>query len=371
VNDRTRDSRTQGSATHWDVFLLLCECLSVCVAARRPRMPSSAVPWSLLVEAADGHLVAPALGWCLRGDERVPADVRECFETLLELNRHRNTIMLEALGVAVEALNEADIKPMVLKGAAALVEDLYPDSGMRILGDLDLLVRETELADATAALERARFFETSVGRPQNDLHHLPLRTHAVLGTGLELHRRPLPQHVDGLLQAQAVFDHAEPRTWRGHEILVPGLADWIVHSAAHGQIVDGRYLRGIPQLRQLLELAMLRSRDEDGTAMRQAADRFDHAGHGDVFSNAVRLSEGLLEQPDTDLQSSDVVAAVRRLKAVVERPVIFRWSVYRRFLSRHARRLIMEPRAAMKAMHPSTWMSELAAVRQRLRVRRW
>src|SRR5262245_63692801 len=125
----------------WEVFRLLCASLAPALSAQRPTIPRASVLWPLVVEAADDHLVGPAVGWCIGADERVPTDVRACFETLLDLNRRRNQIMLQALDGALASLNAAGITPMVLKGGAALVEDLYPDPGMRIVGDLDLLVR--------------------------------------------------------------------------------------------------------------------------------------------------------------------------------------------------------------------------------------
>src|SRR6185436_1595897 len=108
-----------------------------------------------------------------------PPEVRGCLETLLELNGRRNRLMLQALEGAVASLNGAAIAPVLLKGAAALAEDLYPDPGMRIVGDLDLLVREAEVDGAVAALEKAGF---GVGTARQsfdaDPHHLPLRVHA-------------------------------------------------------------------------------------------------------------------------------------------------------------------------------------------------
>ena len=55
--------------------------------------------------------------------------------------RDRNRIMLDELTRIVQALEEANIDVLVLKGPA-LISMLYEDIGLRPLSDLDLLVRK-------------------------------------------------------------------------------------------------------------------------------------------------------------------------------------------------------------------------------------
>src|SRR5262245_1924039 len=156
--------------TRWEVFQLLAECLRPAVSSTRPRIPSVSIPWELVVEASSDHLVSPALGWCLRNDDRVPAEVFTCFETLLELNRRRNSVVLDGLEQALTSLNSAGITPMLLKGTATLADDLYPDSGMRVLGDIDLLIPKPSLREGVDALQQAGF-TGGTGRSQFDLEH--------------------------------------------------------------------------------------------------------------------------------------------------------------------------------------------------------
>jgi hypothetical protein len=358
--------------TRWEVFRLLCDALGPAFSPRRPSIPSASVPWTSVIEAADDHLVTAALGWCLRGDARAPPDVRECLETLLDLNGRRNRLMLEALDVAVASLNAAAIAPLLLKGAAALAEDLYPDPGMRIMGDLDLLVGEAQVDGAVAALEKAGFgVGTARQSVDADHHHLPLRVHAEWRVGVELHTRPVPRSLDALLDVGQYFEGARPRHWRGHQVLVPGPADWLVHNIAHGQIVDGHYWRGIPRLRQLLDLALLRARYAGAIDMARVEERFRNAGYGEVLADTVRLAVSLLEGGELAEGSADDARVIAQVRMNVERPAAQRWRAYRRFLIRNTRRLIDDPRFVLQALRPSFWALGIEGIRRRAGVTRW
>jgi putative nucleotidyltransferase-like protein len=356
--------------TRWEVFRFLCDGLAPAFSPRRPEVPSASVPWASVIEAADDHLVTAALGWCLRGDDRVPSDVRACLETLLDLNGRRNRLMLQALEAAVASLNAAAIAPLLLKGAAGLAEDLYPDPGMRIMSDLDLLVREAQVDGAVAALEKAGFGVDTARQPVGpDHHHLPGRVHAEWRVGLELHTRPARRSLDALLDVAQCFRDARPLQWRGYQVLVPGPADWLVHNIAHGQIGDGHYWLGIPRLRQLLDLALLRARYAGAIDMATVGERFRKAGYGKVLADTVSLVVFLLEGGQLAAGSADDARAMARVRTTVERPAAQRWRLYRRYLFWNTRRLIDDPSLVLKVLRPSFWARE--GIRNRARVTRW
>jgi hypothetical protein len=359
--------------TRWDVFRLVGDALASRLFLSRPvSLPAPPIPWPLVVEAAGEHLVAPALGWCLHGDERVPADVRQCFEVLLELNRQRNAIIQQALEHAVASLNDAAVTPMLLKGAAALVEGLYPDPGMRVVGDLDLLVRQHEIAAADAALERAGFgLEAPLAGFDGDPHHLLPRVHAELRVRVDLHVRPTPGSIPAVLDASEMLDRGRSRIWRGRQVLIPDASDWMIHNILHGQIVDGHYWRGIPRLRQLAELEALARRYPDAWTQMRTDARIARARCGRIFAETMLLTEVLLGRTDPALVSAGAARVVERTRRAVERPSSRRWSVYRQILIRNARRVIRHPGFAIRPLRPSFWSRYGARIRERTQVRRW
>ncbi len=358
--------------TRWEVFRLLCDCLAPALSRRRPRIPEASVPWALVVEAAGDHMIAPALGWCLRDEERVPGDVRTCFATLLELNRRRNDIILEALRQAVASLNAAGVTPMLLKGAAALADDLYPDAGMRVVGDIDLLVPASRLADADAALHAAGFTGRSARESFDaDPHHLPLRVHADLQVGVELHKLPVPRVYGALMDVETCLDRARRFDWQQLRVLIPTPTDRVAHCIVHGQIVDGHYWRGVPRLRQLFELALLLRRHGPAADAAELDRRFRCAGYEAVLSETFALSEALLERPGAESRSARAARAMRRARGAVERPGTRRWIVYWRLVARNSRRVAANPGFLLRALRPSFWALELAGIRRRIRVPRW
>jgi hypothetical protein len=358
--------------TRWEVFQLLADCLRPAVSPARPRIPPVPVPWELVVEASGDHLVSPALGWCLRADERVPAEVLTCFETLLDLNRRRNSIVLDGLEQVLTSLNAAGITPMLLKGTAALADDLYPDAGLRIVGDIDLLIPNQSLGEAVHALEAAGYTE-GTRRSQFDLdhHHLPLQIHPGSGVGVEAHRMPLPRAHQTLVETDTCWRDSSLLEWRGRRAHTASPTDRVAHNIAHGQIVDGHYWRGVPRLRQLLELAALRTRFRANIDWDELGARFSRMGYHDVLSDTLLWSEALLERPDAWRDAGETHPALERLRAAVTRPGRHRWSVYGRLIARNARRVVDNPGFVLNMFQFRFWSLELAGIRRRLSVIKW
>jgi len=63
----------------------------------------------------------------------------------------QNIVLLDALGRVIQALREAGVAPLVLKGAA-LAETVYPSISMRPMADVDILVHEKEIDTVKACV---------------------------------------------------------------------------------------------------------------------------------------------------------------------------------------------------------------------------
>jgi hypothetical protein len=358
--------------TRWEVFRFVGNRLAAGLVAREAQPPAPDMPWPLVVEAADRHMVAAALGWCLTGDQSIPADVRQCFQALLELNRRRNDVIHQALEAAVGSLNAAGIVPMLLKGAAALAEPLYPDHGMRVVGDLDLLVSRLQVPDAEAALARAGFaLDAPPESFDRDPHHRPPLVHADLRVRVDLHTRPMPDALHAAIEAAQMLSAGRVIAWRAGRVLLPDPADWVVHTILHGQIVDGHYWRGIPRLRQVLEVALLTEKHPEVPARIGTDPRWRGTFHGRVLTETLLLTDVLLGRRETDTLDARETTVLERLRRAVERPGRRRWSVYGQFLMRNARRAIEQPRFLMRPLRPSFWARYGATIRKGSQMGRW
>ena len=154
------------------------------------------------------------------------------------LDLKRRVLFAHLLNVQDETLRvltDADIKAVILKGAAAGM--LYPDPALRSYGDIDCMVAPDDLGKARSALLAADF----TGEDDEGVsdHHMGLEKD---GVHLELHWRPngIPQgagkeRLDGLfLDALA---HTETATVQGHEFPVfPTMTNGVVlllHARKH------------------------------------------------------------------------------------------------------------------------------------------
>jgi len=72
----------------------------------------------------------------------------------------RNTLLYQELASILEALSDAEIPVVVLKGAA-LALTLYPSIGVRPMGDVDILVPRARLPEALACLKGLGYAETT------------------------------------------------------------------------------------------------------------------------------------------------------------------------------------------------------------------
>lgn len=137
--------------------------------------------WHLVQEKADLHGVAPLIYHCLKKLQnnltnpsnalndlnalhsnpitdlpnnlmtRLPSNVIQFFRHAYYENLARNLSLFQELRRILQALNDAGIKVMVLKGAA-LAETVYGNPALRPMSDLDLLIRKEDFMKAERQL---------------------------------------------------------------------------------------------------------------------------------------------------------------------------------------------------------------------------
>ncbi len=144
--------------------------------------------WALFTNTAEGKLVAPFVLLQLRRHELldlVPpvwrAKMRDVYETVAM----RNAVLLHDLAAAGKTLAAAGIEWIPLKGSALLSRGVYPDRGLRLLSDLDVLVRPERCEEAFELLKRQGYRVLVDNEP--DARHMPPLVNS-RGTVIELHR---------------------------------------------------------------------------------------------------------------------------------------------------------------------------------------
>lgn len=97
----------------------------------------------------------------------------------------------EGVCALLEESARRGVRPLLLKGIG-LVGDCYDPAHLRPMRDIDILVREDEIARAEEAAEAAGFRAGKEGLAAEEIeehHHLPPRFHEGTGICLEIHHR--------------------------------------------------------------------------------------------------------------------------------------------------------------------------------------
>jgi hypothetical protein len=254
------------------------------VGAPGDELGRAGLPWEEVIELASQQLVTPALDQALRDAGRffeVPAEVRDYLEAVHGLNGERNRKIADQVVEITAALNAIGTEPVLLKGVAYLVEDLYGDPAARVIGDIDLLVSAERIEDAIGALLAIGYREAGLDDVSFAAHHhsTPLaRGDAV--AAVELHTAPVPQAFSRLLPAEQVRRNARPLAVGAHRAWLPAPRDLVVHNIVAGQLADRHYWSGRIALRPLCDLVRLRLAHEAAIDWPEVLATLDRAGYG-------------------------------------------------------------------------------------------
>lgn len=170
----------------------------------------------------------------------------------------RNMRMLHHAGQILSALKAAGIEVIVLKGLY-LVENIYAGIGLRVFGDIDLLVRKERLADALGLMQGlgyrlATWYDPL--EPNTDIKHLPPLQKDKAPT-IELHWTILEEDEPFNIDAEGLWQRATTATVAGVEVLALGLEDLLLHLSVH-HTYQHRLRAGLHSLYDIAEVLRLK-----------------------------------------------------------------------------------------------------------------
>ncbi len=250
------------------------------------RLCAAVTEWEPLLAAAAYHGVEGLLEYYLLRLPQLPAGLDAAhLERQLALRHLRQARLDRPLGEALEGLDRAGIRTVVLKGPV-LAERLYPDTGLRSSSDLDLMVAEADLDRATAALE-ALGYHAGQGLLRRYLrenrHHLVL--HREQTPPLELHFRAATS-FGVAVPSEELLSRALPcRTAAGSAAWVLSPEDELLFLAVHA----AQHLLVTYVLFYDMKLLLRRCPEVDWSAVDARAQSFR-------VTAAVSMAFGFLEQ---------------------------------------------------------------------------
>jgi hypothetical protein len=212
--------------------------------------------WETLIgQARRGNLLA-RLGQHHADREwmaQLPGGPRVHLQSAMKLaDRQRHEVRWEVDCLA-RALVPLGHPVILLKGAAYLMTDL-PGSRGRLFADIDIMVPQSNVTDAEAALFGAGW----ISEERDDynqryyrqwMHEVPPLRHVQRNTVIDLHHTITPPTSRFCVSGQALLERALPlKDWPGLFVLAP--EDMVLHSAVH-LFQEGEFHHG---LRDLLDL---------------------------------------------------------------------------------------------------------------------
>jgi hypothetical protein len=212
--------------------------------ARLEALVIEPLDWRYVIRTAVRHGVAPLVGKSLaRAAVAAPDDTMAELDRLASISSARNARMARVLAEIVTALADDGILPVALK-ELGLAYEVFPEPGLRPLGDLDLLIRPGEY-DAASLAMRAIGFEPLMTRGRSPYtlaygwgHHFR-RPDGNVWVDLQWNVLQREWSVTGgrrIFDPELLHDGAHAMTLPGAgapELLVPAPEPNLLHLAAH------------------------------------------------------------------------------------------------------------------------------------------
>ena len=204
------------------------------------------------------HYVLPALYVCLRDVgllKLLPTDLVAFMKELTQQNSERNKKLISEVYEINALLNSNGITPIFLKGAAHLCIDLYSNIGLRMIGDIDLLVAPIDLLKAAKVLEKEGYqsVEEFVPHQFENMKHYPRLSHKDKLVAVEIHKSVVKKKRDRQLDYQKI-DKTKQKI---NGVFVPSYENLVLHNAINSQMNDLHYLIAKINLRQQYDLFLL------------------------------------------------------------------------------------------------------------------
>jgi hypothetical protein len=252
--------------TYFESFQLVCQALSVSWTASdidslRSRLTHGSLSWEKVVEVVNDYLVGPAFwdGLIQKGlDHSVQGDPRQYFTEVYRLNQDRNGFLKDQLIGVLNAFNSAKLPCVLLKGASQFFQPIHTDSGSRIIGDLDILIKEKDYEAACDALYGLGYQSQVVGYDTDKLHHYAPLFRSGDYASIELHRHAVHLNCLPILPTSRIWEAINYKENQGMGAYVPSISHSILINFLHSQIADRNHALRQFNLRTILDFALIK-----------------------------------------------------------------------------------------------------------------
>ena len=282
-------------------FHFLCACISPNYTARslerlKKRIRSKQVNWDQVIQAANQHLLIPALYSGLSEKELLPlidssllGYLKECHR----LNLNRNLFQKERLIEVMASFDREKIELILFKGGAGFFDKIFPNQGIRIMTDVDIIVPAEELDNVLSILYNLGYqHDKEEFKIYGKMANLFVR--GEFANSLELHVDLNKIGCPKIIPVEEFWEQSTLVEVEGVRFRLLSPTHQILYHIIHTEIQHDIYEFGMIELRQLHDFAY-RIRHLEGEIIWGAVEeRLEAFGFGKIFETYLNLAEKLL-----------------------------------------------------------------------------
>jgi hypothetical protein len=241
---------------------LLVHCTRLRLSRRRIQaikdIVSDGMDWDLLLKKAAWHRLTPLVSYHLRSQELshlVPESIMTRLQSIHYASLARNMVFQNELGRLLAAFNKESIPVIVLKGSA-LLDTVYLDISLRVMSDIDILIRPDDLGRAEAlvlGLGYTYLYGRNSSPTETENRHLPNLIHREKGIAIEVHRHIVNTYDAYYFDISDLWTRAHPVCKANAEALVFAPEDLLIHLGINF-LSDRRYKSAVA-LSQLCDIS--------------------------------------------------------------------------------------------------------------------
>jgi len=155
--------------TYKETLYFVAKCLTISLEHKNreeieKQLQSNNIDWDAVVKVSTAHYVFPALYCNLkRADflKYIPEDLVAYMEEITNLNRDRNTAIIQQARELNTLLLANNITPIFLKGTGNLLAGIYDDIAERMVGDIDFIFSKEDYPKAIQLLRNFDYSEVN------------------------------------------------------------------------------------------------------------------------------------------------------------------------------------------------------------------
>lgn len=185
------------------------------------------------------HLVLPAIWLRLKKYgliQLLPEDFRRQLEYIYTLNTNRNLEIIRQIDEISTQLDKENINPVFLKGTALLLDNIYPDAGERMIGDIDFLVQENDfLKTAELVMDLGYKHSGKVYDAPSTLKNFPRLFRKDVPADIEIHRIPVEKKYINRFSTPLLFQN-KVKIKNKINCYVPASEHKLIHTFIHGHL---------------------------------------------------------------------------------------------------------------------------------------